>query len=97
MTLWVQDFVGTNETKGFATLTCSPNPVGNAVLIPTEMFEGKNIQIELTDFSGKIWLAEKRMNVAPKTLLNTGALPPGVYFVRVLGDGKTAAGRFVRQ
>ncbi|MBC7777887.1 MAG: T9SS type A sorting domain-containing protein [Phycisphaerae bacterium] len=97
MTLWVQDFVGTNETKGFATLTCSPNPVGDAMLLSTEMFEGKNIQIELADLSGKIWLAEKRMNVASKELLNITTLPAGVYLVRILAKGKTATGRFVHQ
>ena len=97
MTLWVQDFVGTGETKGFATLTCSPNPVGDAVLLSTEMLEGKNIRIKLVDVSGKIWLTEKRMNVAPKELLNTGALPPGIYFVNIQAEGQIFSGRFVRE
>lgn len=97
MTLWVQDLVGTNEAKGFGTLTCSPNPADDAVLLSTEIFEGKNIQIQLSDLSGKVWLEEKRMNVALQELLNINTLPAGVYLVKVLAEGKTATGRFVHQ
>ena len=97
LTLWVQDLVGTNEAKGFGTLICSPNPAGDAVLLSTEIFEGKNIQIQFSDLSGKIWLEEKRMNVALQELLNINTLPAGVYLVKILAEGKTATGRFIHQ
>ncbi len=97
LTLWVNDLVGTNETPGFGTITCSPNPAGHAVVLSTEMFEGNTIQIELSDLSGKIWLAEKRMNVASKEPLNVDALPSGVYLVKVSANGKTASGMFIRK
>jgi len=97
MTLWVKDVVSTSEVNETSTINCSPNPAGDAVYLSTDIFFGETIQIELADLSGKIWLAEKRMNVAPKELLNVGALPTGVYLVKISAKGKTATGRFVHQ
>ena len=96
LTLWVDGQVGTHETNDLIQISCLPNPAGDIVTLTTDIFEGKTIQIELSDLSGKIWLHEKRMNVTPKELLNVSTLPSGVYLVKVLADGKTAIARCVR-
>ncbi len=96
LTLWVDGQVATHETNDLAQINCSPNPAGDVVTLSTDMFEGKTIQIELSDLSGKIWLREKRMNVAPKELLNVSTLPSGVYLVKVWAEGKTAIGKCIR-
>ena len=95
--VFVQDAVAIRETQEIATVNCSPNPAGDVCFISTEMFEGKTIQIELADLSGKIWLAEKRENTAAKEKLKVDQLPSGAYVVRILTPGQTAIGRFVHQ
>ena len=52
------------------------------------MFEGARTQIALADLSGKIWLAEKRINNGPKESLDISALPPGAYLTYIGASGK---------
>ncbi len=96
LVVFVQDVVGIPETDDLVTLLCTPNPAGDVVFISTEMFAGNTIQIELVDLSGKIWLSEKRENIDSKVQVRVDQLPSGVYLVKILANGKTAAGRIVR-
>lgn len=97
LTLWVEDVVRTTETSNFATITCFPNPAGNAILVSTETFEKQSILIELSDLSGKIWMTETRLNAHNQELINIDLLPAGIYLIKLSANGKTVTGKFIRQ
>lgn len=94
--LWSSDTVlvvlnvGTEETTS-SSFTLHPNPVGERLFIRTD---GTVVQAQAIDATGRT----VRLPLCAPGSLDTQALAPGVWAVRItLADGRSLAGRFVRE
>ncbi len=75
-------------------LTIYPNPANNYVSIDFSSFTEKPSYITIIDSKGAI-VSEININKENKVQLNTSALTNGIYFINVVGNSYSNAGRFV--
>jgi hypothetical protein len=61
-----------------------PNPGQQAVHIVISAWKGGMVHIQLTDPTGKVVTALRSVNQAGTITVNTGELPPGLYFIRLM-------------
>jgi len=73
------------ENEKVESLTVYPNPATDFVRIPTADFDTDNIQVRLTDVTGKIVLNEQ-FNRNGELQLDVSQQTPGIYFVNILGE-----------
>jgi len=73
------------ENEKVESLTVYPNPATDFVRIPTTDFDTDNIQVRLTDVTGKIVLNEQ-FNRNSELQLDVSQQTPGIYFVNILGE-----------
>jgi hypothetical protein len=89
-TLLVVLNVGAIE-QALASLILHPNPAAERLFVRTD---GAIVQAQAIDATGRI----VRLPVLSAGSLNTQALAPGVWTVRItLADGRSLTGRFVRE
>ncbi len=69
-----------------------PNPAIDNVIINFELKETSNVQIDVTDITGKqvAAISEEKLSGTVKKELNTAVLPNGNYLVRMQVNGKSA-------
>lgn len=74
------------------TFSIYPNPASNQITVNLDLPERSNVQIELTDITGKqvaLWMNEKQQGTVKKQF-STESYPAGIYFVRLQVNGKVA-------
>ncbi len=85
--------VGVNERQK-SKFSLYPNPATDKITI--EIAEGQApIQLSMMNLNGKKVLT--RSLIKPKTQIDIGNLPSGVYFVRLTNDKTVEVGKFVKQ
>lgn len=81
--------VGDVEDRSLQSLTLSPNPAGNQVLINLSGFSGP-VRIQVADVHGAILL--QQVSASASVQLSTRSLAAGVYIVRVMDDHNYKSG-----
>jgi Secretion system C-terminal sorting domain len=74
------------------TFSVYPNPAIDNVIINIELKEASNVQIDITDITGKqvASITEEKLSGIVKKEFNTALLPNGNYLVRMQVNGKSA-------
>lgn len=84
--------------KNLLTLSLSPNPVVNQLNVLVNTRGSHNIQLRITDASGK-YLYQKTLPVNGDVYqhsINVASLHKGIYYVQVVTDKQTKTERFVK-
>ncbi len=77
------------------TALLSPNPMRDYMTIDLGSAAVYPVSICVTDMRGKVWV--RTVTRSAETTIDTGRLPPGMYFVRLsTGDGKTSVRRVIK-
>lgn len=73
------------ENEKVESLSIYPNPATDFVRIPTDNINTDNIQLRLTDVTGKVVQSEQ-YNLNGELQLDVSQQTPGIYFVNILGE-----------
>ncbi|OWY23531.1 T9SS C-terminal target domain-containing protein [Sphingobacteriales bacterium UPWRP_1] len=88
------NFEGIEETNTQYTLTLYPNPVGETLYAQAD---GQNISwVMVFDITGRVVLQMPQVN-ATQAVLNTAALPPGIYWVQAHAGNNVYRQKFIKQ
>jgi hypothetical protein len=71
-----------------------PNPAKDEIIVSSKQF-GDNVQIKVTDVTGREILSQKKLTVNCK--LKTVNLTSGIYFVKVQTEKGRVVRKFIRQ
>lgn len=88
----------TNAPLAAGVIQVSPNPAGEEITVSCP-FSASEAELSIFDVAGKIVLS-RRVPVFGqflKTVIQTGNLPQGSYFVKITAGGEVRTGRFVRK
>ncbi len=87
------------KTKDFSLKTLYPNPVNTELTLQFFSPAAMEIQLKLTDVSGKIRHTERIHTLAGffNKNLNVSELEPGIYFIEVSTDEKRSVHRFAKK
>lgn len=92
------EFVGIGEQAGQGlTLTLLPNPARDQVNVTINGLTGHEVQLTLSDITGKTVLSETLSSVGKemKHRLNLNALSKGIYIVRIKTDDQVKTERLI--
>lgn len=87
-------FTATQSPQTAQPLLITPNPADDFIQFSTGNQEG-DIQVSISDGNGKV-LIRQQMNTANTAGLDISHLPRGMYFVQLVLDRRTWAGRFLK-
>ncbi len=73
------------DNEKIESLSVFPNPATDFVRIPTDNIDTDNIQLRLTDITGKVVQSEQ-FNRSAELQLDVSQQTPGIYFVNILGE-----------
>jgi hypothetical protein len=74
-----------NINTGINLVSIYPNPVNDIVNIDIAGLTSKNLQVSITDITGKL-LDAKKINTVEKISFDISAYNKGVYFINITGD-----------
>ncbi|NUQ24795.1 MAG: T9SS type A sorting domain-containing protein [Saprospiraceae bacterium] len=94
--------VGTKEVvqPGYFDLKAQPNPTNGILNVSFELESQSETTIDLLSATGRhvVKLGQSGLGVGPHQFqFDLGALPAGVYLLRLVSDGKVSASRIVKQ
>lgn len=79
-----------------STVNAFPNPAVNQLSVPFTLSQSANVTVTLTNMVGQVVAAQNMGNVASGTaVINTAAIPNGVYFYTVIANNERNTGRVV--
>lgn len=85
----------TTEAMEVQPLEISPNPTSSEITVGMKNFDGQLVEMTITDATGKaVFFQKKRVNAAET--LAVSHLLAGTYSIRVVSEGASASGFFVR-
>ncbi len=91
--------VGTSEASSWQ-MKIYPNPVSekqDKLTLDIQGLDNQPVTLVLTDLSGRVFLQKTEAFFSGKTILETGGIPSGSYFVQVWQEKKlVAAGMFLK-
>jgi hypothetical protein len=89
--------IGVEVLENGVNMNVYPNPAQDNCVIDFTLGNAENISLVVTDFSGKVISSASVTGVAGanKASVNTGALPAGVYFIRLNGQNFTSVSRIM--
>lgn len=76
---------GINNVRGYDNWLIHPNPFTDRLYISSENSSALINRIEVTDVTGRT-LIKKNLNEQYSVELNLSALPPNVYFIKIVSD-----------
>jgi hypothetical protein len=92
---WICNPQGTEEVKEEKIeLSVFPNPAKDEIIISSNQ-TGNNVQITVTDITGREILSQKKLTANCK--LNTLSLNPGIYFIKVTSDKGSVVKKFIKE
>ncbi len=87
----------TTEIPGLRHLSLSPNPSSGRFILELELENTLPLQVELLDVAGRILTKTSMENVLNKTWqFDLSASPAGIYFCKIVADGKVAVLKIAR-
>lgn len=71
-----------------------PNPAFNQIVIETPITPGMNTSLTIFNFNGQ--QVSEHLITEPTTVVDIGALPNGLYLLRVIDDNTAHVSKFVK-
>jgi len=82
------------ENQKVESLNVYPNPATDVVRISTAELDTDNIQLRLTDITGKVVL-NQQFNRSAELQLDVSQQTPGIYFVNILGENAVYTSKLI--
>jgi hypothetical protein len=86
---------GINDHENTSAITIAPNPVEDFLTITNEFSD--DMQITITDISGKLLKSFSASRISPKKQLDVSELDCGIYFLSVTNGRSTRVKKFIKQ
>lgn len=87
----------TTDLPGLRRLALSPNPTNGRFELSIELENALPVQVEILDVTGRLLTSTALENVQVKTWqFDLSASPAGVYFCKIMAEGKVAVLKVVR-
>ncbi|HYG52474.1 MAG TPA: T9SS type A sorting domain-containing protein, partial [Flavobacteriales bacterium] len=90
--------VGVVELENGLLTTIYPNPANENITVDLSLAAPESTSLQLIDATGQILLTKElgRISLAKETI-NLTTFTNGVYFIRIVHNGKTASRTFLKQ
>lgn len=86
------------EVRGFHAFSTWPNPTSGNLNVELRGFQGEEISLELTDLQGRILQSQNSLPGEHwQSELDLNHLPNGMYFLRVVSEGKVYTKQVLKQ
>ncbi len=101
--LWVDmlaftgSVAGINEVALTTPISILPNPVATTMTVDLSTINGKNVNIEISDISGKMVKSFQQIHPTATTSLDVANLPQGNYILKVITNEGTISKKFIKQ
>ena len=103
-TNWIETFVQfpvvteENASQPSAGILMAPNPNTGTFMVELPQPAGPGTLFKITDLTGRLLLEEQTVTSSERQIVHAGALPPGLYFLQVVAEGRVlAVEKFVKQ
>ncbi len=88
--------VSTDHAEGIIGANVYPNPVDNLLIIDLQQMTSE-VRIEIVDMHGRlIWQFKSNHELHESIQIDFSSYPAGIYFYRILIDGKMVNGKVVK-
>lgn len=89
----ISPILGVNSVTDLSKVSVSPNPATDVLNISFKLAQGANAKVTLTNMVGQVVATQN--STSGNVIMNTTALPAGIYVYTVDANGSHATGRVV--
>jgi hypothetical protein len=93
---WKPRISGKDDVKTVGEIRIYPNPCTDQITIALPNLPGSNISIEFLDNTGKVQTKYTGLPSSSEILLPVSSLAPGIYFTRIVTDGKVNVVKLIK-
>jgi hypothetical protein len=93
---WKPRSSGKDDVKTVTEIRIYPNPCTDQITIALPDFPGSNISIEILDSTGKVQTGYTGLPSRTEIQLPVTSLAPGIYFARIVTDGKVQVFKLIK-
>ncbi|MFH0762068.1 MAG: T9SS type A sorting domain-containing protein [Bacteroidota bacterium] len=93
---WKPRFSGKDDLITVTDIRIYPNPITDQITIALPNFPGSNISIEILDSTGKVQTGYTGLPSGTEIQLPVTSLAPGIYFARIVTDGKVQVFKLIK-